>query len=365
VLDRESAPRPAATVILALAVVVVANLVVYEPWEGYRRGPRPAIGDGSPRVKALRMLETRRPEIVAIGNSVTISAYDEELMTHVSGRSFGTITWGGSFTAWWYLVLKNVVVRHAPAETVGVVITFRFRNLTSGQASALVRSQAKLDDVADETEPDLDRLLAGTAPGLSYWLYRYVPLVRRRAEAAGWVEGLLKDDVVGPLFGLDRKGVDGAIERALAPELMDQGLMTIRQLEAERGRENGSDGGDGGDGGGGGGGGASFAEHVRGALLPAMLAVAKQRGLHLYFVRSPTRREIEAGGLDVAERAYLRQLSSYIEARGGASLVDLTTAAGLRPEHYRDAHHFGPEGRRLVTTALAGILRRPTPERRD
>ncbi len=331
------------TVIISLSVFAFLNVLYFEPLEGLEK-TKGLGGRKSPRIIAREMLKKEKPELVLIGDSVTETAYDPELISSLSNLRCKRIHWGGSGPAWWYLVLKNLVARHSKS-TRTVVYTFRQRALTD-KLNHSIRGLHKINDVADSSEPEMERLIYHKGQGgLRYLLYRWIPLMRKRSELQMALSETIKYYFVTLPFSIRLSAIDKAFDDCFSTEKLDSKLMTIRQGEAEKLLNEEKH---------------SFPAKLPTSFLPPMIKVARENNIRLIFVRAPILNEIKAGKLDESECAYIGQLSDFLE-KNNCSLFNIMERINIKEEHFKDLYHFNAKGKEMITKSLVTFLSKPRP----
>ncbi|MCA9269588.1 MAG: hypothetical protein KDA41_14000, partial [Planctomycetales bacterium] len=107
-----------------------------------------------------RQLETRRPTLVLVGNSLLRAAVDDGEFSQLSGVSTLAATSDGSSSLWWYLYVKNVVAsaRHKPRY---LAIMFRDTYLTEPAFRVDGNYQKPIRRMMTSDEPLVQRLSYG------------------------------------------------------------------------------------------------------------------------------------------------------------------------------------------------------------
>lgn len=325
--------RHALQTALALFVVIAANALA---------GPNRVAVQRDPRIQLRHRerIESLRPDVVLLGNSILREGIDEELLSRRTGRRCLEVARGGAASAWWYLALKNQVTA-ASHRVPWVVVVFRDHYLTEPAYRVDGRYRKAIDAMAGADEPLLDRLAyRGGIDPATWLLARSLPLYQRRGELREAVEGAIKDALVGRALGLARGGTDAAIGRVFATEALDPERLGAAQAEAEA--VTGDDAYD-------------FAARVSRSFLPAMLDLAEQGGTRLVFVRARRRSDADGAAEPPELTRYVAALDAWLAARG-VPLLDFSRDPRLVAAHYADGDHLGPDGRALFTEMLAEAL---------
>ena len=292
-------------------------------------GPRERAPFDADRIPALQRLD---PAWVVIGDSMAGSRIDPALLTELTGGRTAPLLYAGSGPAWWYLVLKNWVIR-SQIHPRAVIVFFRDTNLTN----VLFRIDAawSLDTAALDREDELNAVVAKRRGTTFYRLRDAIERVYQAEQARRWMAPVISDWPAQVMIRSRRQ------RAAFVQQLNDRfGLSHLRTMEAAdmqatEDRE------------------ADFDAYVDKSPLPLMLRDARAAGLKLVLVRVQ-RRPLDGRPpqQSAALRRYVSRLAEYVEARG-AILVDDTGDPLQTLDWYEDGDHLSREGRRRYTEAFA------------
>lgn len=284
--------------------------------------------------------EQAKPAVVLLGDSMLGEGVDQELFSELAGASTAKIAQGGSATAYWYLMLKNVIAatRYKPPL---LVVFFRDHFLTEPSFRVHDPYQQTINALAADQEELLDQLAYWPALNpLERFLQGHVRMYQEKDAFRSTVERWVKA-AVALLFGYETSASDEAIERVFDEEHMVPELMTKRQLDAEQAQNDSL---------------YDFSKRLPRSFLPAMVDIARQNDIQLAFVRVKRRRDLVPYQQPAALVQYMKDLQAYSEGND-IPLIDFTDDARLQPEHYGNGDHLNRDlGRPLFTRMVSEAL---------
>ena len=238
-----------------------------------------------------------QPQYVFIGDSTLGSRIDPTYMTRTLRLPTWWVMQPGTGSAYWYLAFKNCVLGAGLQPRV-VFVFFRDYNLTDVLFRLDDQFRWTVDTLARPVEPELDRAVGRrlegrwhTVPRALDAAYAFRPVraaldTFSRAWPAQWIAGRDQAETVqqhlNVAFGLDR----------LRPML----AADIASGDDELG---------------------DFARMLPRSILPDIIALGRERGLRLCFVR--VQRRPRPDGPPVQSpvlQQYIRDLRHYLEANG-------------------------------------------------
>jgi hypothetical protein len=278
-----------------------------------------------------------RPAWVFIGDSMMGTRIDPILLGELSSTHDEIVSFlfhPATGPAWWYLAFKNHLVASG-VKPRAVFVFFRDTNLTD----TLFRLESlygnALDEVAHDDEQELNALVAARRRGI--WSRVHTTAVRlyETDVAAGWLEPGIRRWFVNWRYPDPPARL--RFDRALN-ERFD--LASLRPgVAADLAGANEA---------------ADFTRDLPTSVLPAMLALAKQHGLQLCFVRVQRR----PNGTTPPPQSpnlvrYVGELRAWLEAQG-ALFHDDWGDPGMPEAIYRDGDHV--RDRRLYTQIFRARL---------
>jgi hypothetical protein len=319
----------------ALLVVAIANFIFWPPNDVLVKH-KPQYENTVRITWFERNLVVIKPKIVFLGNSIMDEAIDEREFSRLTATQTIKIWYGGSASAWWYLALKNVILK-APHKPQIVVLFFRDHFLTDPTYRATGKHKQKIDAVAEQSEPVLDRLTyLDNMNAVIYLLFRYCPLYQQRDKIKNQLETIVKDRFVCGLTGLEQGMPDRAIERLFDEKNLNKELLTIRQIAAESAGSNEL---------------YNFPQELDRSFLPHMIKMSKQNNIQLVFVRTKRRRDVEPNKQPKALQKYIKNLEDYL-AKNRVVFIDFTDDKRIKIEHYGSGDHLSRSGGRQLFTKI-------------
>ena len=123
-------------------------------------------------------INKEKPDIILLGNSMLGNGVEQVMFEREIGQKSMVVWLGGSNSAWWYLVVKNVIAQ-SNFKPKYLVVFFRDNFLTLPHYRSKGRYRSQIDKFATENEPVLDRVLYfNDVNFVSLLAQSYIPLFR-------------------------------------------------------------------------------------------------------------------------------------------------------------------------------------------
>jgi hypothetical protein len=331
---------PALTALLALGAVLMI--------------PPPEIHRGGEIPREIRRIEQRRPAVLLIGNSYLAAAIRTYRLEKILNQRCLSIIRGGSASASWYLILKNVVLQASRKPRVAVIY-FRENDLTLPAFRTIGRTRRDvIDPFSLDREPLLEKLAYRPQKGpLLFGAEKIWPLLAARETVRENIESEWRRLVSFPFLGKSGKSPAKVLLRVFQNDLMNQELLTQRQMLEEETSGQGR-------------GMLDFQSRLPGSFLPEIISLARRAGVRLVFAR--TRCRYHAMGIPETAplKNYIRELRRYLES-AGAQLLDFSGEQRITIDLYRGGDHFHGSAagfekifarrlRQLLGSVLYGLL---------
>ena len=276
-------------------------------------------------------LTSHQPAAVLIGDSMLDTRIDEKLLRRVSGIRWEKMSWPGSGSAAWHLILKNHVAPQTQPPRV-VVIFFRDMQLTLADYHTQGRYRPRLEAMMDGPEPEMESTLQtlngkplNILAGLSQKLF---PLQSHQLE---WQEKIHTQALALTTASARRSSVKREVDRIFSAGNLrgDAGVFA----EGDDGAMTGLNPSD-----------HIFENALPQSFLPAMLQLAAQRKIQLVFFR--VKRCPPPNPAAAPEPAYLttyhKLLQTYLR-QAGAILLDETGDTAIASDFYNNDDHVREE----------------------
>ena len=346
---RPSPHSPARAVVSAVAIaatilgVPLAWRVVVRRWAPVsteRPSYLPSVEAPRPRRPfrslPIEELQDMRPGYVVIGDSMAGRVHPDRL-GELTGESVAPIIQVSTGSGRWFLLFKNYVVA-SQVKPKYTFVYFRDTNLTDVTWRLLGDQQAGTDEAAMDYEPELDDAVAARTAGGWFRVHRATDDVYQASRARSWLQPALTFWPARVIAGT-RRGHD--LERELNQMFALDRLRPIPEADMAAALDRDAD----------------FHANINRSILPAWLALARQHGLRLCFVR------VQRRTLDGQPRPqspalvrYVAHLREYV-TRGGAAFVDERDYPAISVLPYHDGDHLHPSARVRYTEALFEILK--------
>ena len=276
------------------------------------------------------------PRYVIVGDSMA-GRVDPDHLTRLTGEATARVVQNSTGSAYWYLAIKNYVIASGARPT-RIFVFFRDTNLTDPLFRLDGPYRFHIDEVARDLEPELNQVVAARLSTPWYRLHSWLDRAYAIERTRGWIDRGLTAwpaDVVRGRDGADV--VLGRVNNAFSLER----LRTMEQADLAAADESAVD----------------FGAQAPTSLLPAMLALAREHGFRLCFVRVLRRPINGAPPPESAALArYVADLRAYVKA-GGADLIDDRDDRALAGLAYGDGDHITEAAREEYTTRFVEKIR--------
>ena len=335
----------------ALAGLTIAGIILATPlvwrviWEA-RGGDAqsvpsylPALEQERPRGPFIEhpidYLRDVQPKFVIIGDSMA-GRIEPAVLGRLGGGDVAPVLQHATGSAYWYLVLKNYVIASGVSPR-WVIVFLRDTNMTDVMFRLDGPYRAKLDEVARESEPELNAVVDARLGAGRRRVHRALDRFYGVERAREWVEPLINRApaiVVAPAREqrlIDRVNASFELEHLRPLAQADMAATSEREMD--------------------------FGAYVEASVLPLFLETARDRGFRVCFIRVLRRPIGDAPAEEpVALQRYSGDMKRYIEARGGVYLDDRDDPV-LATLAYADGDHIARDARAPYTERLWQKLR--------
>jgi hypothetical protein len=272
-----------------------------------------------------------RPAWVFIGDSMMGTRIDPRYLGEISSTHDELVSFlfhPATGPAWWYLAFKNHLVASGITPR-AVFVFFRDTNLTDTlfRLESLYGVGLGLDDVAHDSEPELDAIVAARKRGVWAAVHRGIVRAYQTDVTTGWLEPAIRRWFVNWRF-------PDPTERLRFDQTLNErfDLANLRaDVAADLSAANES---------------ADFARDLPTSILPLMVPLAREHGITLCFVRVQRRPQgTQPPAQPEPLRRYVADLEAWLEANGALFHDDWgdpeqPEAIYADGDHVRDRRHY-------------------------
>ena len=299
----------------------------------------------------LNELRQTQPQCVFVGDSMLETRIDPSRLSDLSKLRTEILTYPGTGTAQWYLILKNYVTA-LPKNPDCVVLFFRDRQLTIPGYHTTGRYRRRTEALMKRVEPAFERVLENAVrtpdflTKVAKWLY---PIQRVREE--------FQDKALVTALGFSTKNSEVQSVRTAAGAMFNvSNLRDDNNGDAEADDDlmaglnpSGND----------------FSSEVGKSFLPEILSLARSKNVRLVFFRVKRRPSEKDTVPDPSLQQYISELEAYL-ARNGVKLVDESKDASMTVDYYTTDDHISksktPEYTERFWKIAGSLIAQPQPE---
>lgn len=308
------------------------------PWPE-QPGPR---FDNNIRSAHTRIIEEGGVKIVLLGDSVLEQGVDAAALSVKLGIPAHAIAVPGSTSAFWYLILKNVILQAAPQPD-AVALLFRDTILTLPNYHVQGGYINELDQFATAHEDVLqERAYLNFMNPFEKAALSYLPLYRNGQQFKERVDDRVRGLLPGAFFSYNDESLaraDAAVYHVenLRPEFVHEALAGDEDFLFTRFAMN-------------------FDARIEQSFLPEIVRLARENNVRLILVHERTQIFPSAEAEPKALRVYKQKLAAYLE-QNNVTLIDFSYDPRLPKSYFVDILHMNAAGKALFTQLLAKALR--------
>lgn len=317
-----------------LGLVVVAAEILF--LDGYLRKH---IADSPQSVqhytKWISDLETEKPDILFIGNSITDGGLDEKELSIKLNKKVSKVAIGGSHTAWWMLYIKNVIL-NSSYKPKYLVIIFRRNILTLPELRVKGRYYRNLAPLMTDDESLLNNLAyKRSLSPLEFFLYENFYIFREREFIKKQIEDWVKGKI-SLLFSNDKSLANKTIKKVFSTSHFDMQRLRKSQDKEEKILDSEQ---------------YDFNLAVESSFLPHMIEMLKNAGVKPIFIASKMRTSAKNHKQHPNYKDYFKDLRKYLNNKNIPFYI-LASDKRLQENHYADGDHFNEQGREIFTNII-------------
>ena len=290
----------------------------------------------------VKKLNRRHPKVILIGNSMLGEAVDQNELSSMLDVSVASLWVGGMGSAWWFLVVKNVIPRLQNKPEL-IAVFFRDDYLTLPGLRVTGNHKRFIDDYLVGDEDILHKFAYGQESSLLIqFISSQFQNFSSREQYREKIDKLVKD-VSGFLCGVETvEETNAFIANIFSEEKMNGHLLHLRQIKDEERHDSQR---------------AKFLFRPEDSFLQPMIVNAKEQNVQLLFVRVKRRRDLLADKQPRELLLYQEKLRHYLR-ENDVLLLDFTDNNTIQEKHFGRGDHLSRQaGRSLFTDGFAGNLR--------
>ena len=282
-----------------------------------------------------------KPDVVLVGNSMLGAGVDTRTVSLITGKKVLKLAQGGTASAAWYLMIKNVALAF-PDKPEAVVLFFRDFFLTQPGFRVTKYHRRFIEDISDGPETLVSELAFGKEIGVGTYLNQYCPAYRHQEILEKKLSDLAKA-ISGRLGNSDHeepavKRAGDSLKSVFSEKNMDVKIATKEQQEAETVRKTDW---------------RSFHEALDVSFLPHIISMTKSQGVPLILVRIKRRSLAMNKPESESLKGYIRDLKAYLE-ENSVPLIDFSYDERISLEHYAAGDHLNTHTGRKHFSKLLG-----------
>lgn len=283
-------------------------------------------------------INSQNPELILLGNSMLGEAVGQEEMSRALGLPSVKVWLGGSGSAWWYLVIKNIV-SELPHKPKYIGIFFRDNYLTLPQHKTSGKHKSGIDAFAGAREETLDQLAYfNSMDSVELAAQKYLPLFNHRTQIKETFDRNLQQLTAKITDAGDVKKVKKLVAIAFDNDKMNPVMLDRRQLADELAQDEYR---------------KDMSFHPDRSFLDHIIKLCEEQGIKLFFVRVKRSRDLRVNKQSPDLLAYMSLFNSYLSEKD-IPLIDFTDDKQLVSKHFGKGDHLNRgSGRTLFTQLLA------------
>jgi hypothetical protein len=287
----------------------------------------PFVPLGEDIQKEIVRLETCKPDILLIGNSYLAAAVNPDELSRLTGRRCLIMKYGGSATACWYLLVKNVLrpARHVPKI---VLLYFRGYDLTLPAFHADGRfRRTLLEPLSTDDESLLKELAYRKNKG---WVMSVLeccwPMVAQHERIKINIDQGLQLRALSLFQKADVRSVRQIFNRVFVDFKMNKELLGQKQMTEEMAKAGSRAMFD-------------FTEQEPHSFLPHIIRLVREKGSRLILVRHRCRDHAMGISDDGIMKEYMLHLRPYL-AKRNVIFFDFSQEKRIELKHFIRGDHF-------------------------
>jgi hypothetical protein len=280
-------------------------------------------------------IESKKPEVVLLGNSVVNTGIDQSQFEQLTNRKTLKFGFPGTASAYWYLLIKNsIAISSTPPKY--LLVFFLDNLLTSPDLGVNGSYLAMIDEISGDQESVLlQKAYLNQLNPLEGYLDSHFPIFGERQTLKDKIDNRLKYSLPQLFQNCIKPCLNKTLDEAFDAKNMLPNVLPQSELNPEN--WSGSE--------------WDFNTLVEKSFLPDIIKITRERGIQLILVREKNISIAVRQGESQAMQKYFQAMANYL-AKEGVNLLDFAHDPALTPDLFRDEMHLSPMGK-VVFTRLA------------
>jgi hypothetical protein len=296
------------------------------------------------RTSYQEQIESEKPEVIFLGNSVINSGIDQSQFEQLTDRKTLKFGFPGTASAYWYLLIKSNIATASPPPKY-LLLFFLDNLLTAPDLGVNGTYLPMIDEISGEQESVLlQKAYLNQLNPLEGYLDSHLPIFGERQTLKDKIDNRLKYTLPQLFQNCTKPCLDKALDEVFDAKNMLPSVLPQSEINPEG--WSGSE--------------WDFNAVVEKSFLPDMIQITRERGIQLILVREKNIVISTRQDESQAMRKYFQEMADYLK-KEGVSLLDFAHDPALTMDLFRDEMHLSPQGRivftRLVAEGFSSILK--------
>jgi hypothetical protein len=288
------------------------------------------------RTSYQEQIESEKPEVILLGNSVLKFGIDQPQFEQLIGRKTQKLGFPGSASAYWYLIIKNnIVTASTPPQY--LIIFFLDNMLTTPDLGVNGTYIPLIDEIAGENETQLlQKAYLNQLNPIEGFLDSHFPVFGERQSIKEKINGSIEYTLPQLFMDCNKVCLDNALDKIFNANNMLPYVLPQSELNPED--WSGSE--------------WEFNALVEKSFIPDMIQITKEAGIQLILVREKNANVMTSLDESTAMHKYFQDMAVYLKEER-VPLLDFSHDPALTLDLFLDEQHLNPQGMVVFTRLVA------------